>query len=326
MKRKIIVVDEEHGLPYSKGIIATSIMATGLAPQKAYQVAEKIEEKLLESERYLVTVEEIRELIYEMLRDEIGEKYAQRYLEWLALQKLDKPLIILIGGTTGVGKSSLATEVAHRLGITRIVSTDSIREVMRAIFSKELVPPLHKSSFEAGKALRLPVPPEADPLIVGFREQVSLVALGIEAVVKRAIREGTSLVMEGIHIVPGFINFIEEFKEKAFIIPLILSVESEDLHRSRFYIREIETEGERPFERYRRNFKNIRKLGHFIEKLAEEHGISVISCAELDRAVNNVLEIVFHSVFTSPEILEKARLVPVGVRKGGKRRKAESKT
>jgi 2-phosphoglycerate kinase len=316
VRKKIIVVDEKHGLPYSKGIVAASIMATGVSPQEAYRVAEAIEERLLREKKYSVTVEDIRRLIFEMLQGEVGERYAQRYIEWLALQKLDKPLIILIGGTTGVGKSSLATEIAHRLGITRIVSTDAIREVMRAIFSPELVPPLHKSSFEAGRSLRLPVPSEANPLIIGFREQVTLVSLGIEAVVKRAILEGTSLVMEGIHIVPGFINFVPQYGEKAFIIPIVLSVGNENLHRSRFYIREIETEGERPFERYRRNFKNIRALGFYIEKLAREHGVSVIPCTELDKTVNDVLEIIFHSVFTSPEVVKRAKKVPIKLKKG----------
>jgi len=36
---------------------------------------------------------------------------------------------VLIGGTTGTGKSTVASEVAHRLGITRVTSTDFIREV-----------------------------------------------------------------------------------------------------------------------------------------------------------------------------------------------------
>ena len=69
-----------------------------------------------------------------------------------------EPLIVLIGGTTGVGKSTIATEVAHRLGITRIVSTDSIREVMRGIFSQDLMPAIYESAFNAWRGLRVPVP------------------------------------------------------------------------------------------------------------------------------------------------------------------------
>ena len=42
------------------------------------------------------------------------------------------PRLLLIGGGTSVGKTTLAKAVAHELGFTRIVSTDTIREVLRA--------------------------------------------------------------------------------------------------------------------------------------------------------------------------------------------------
>jgi CRP/FNR family cyclic AMP-dependent transcriptional regulator len=40
----------------------------------------------------------------------------------------------------------LATQLATRLGIVRVVASDAIREVMRALFSHELMPTLHASS------------------------------------------------------------------------------------------------------------------------------------------------------------------------------------
>jgi len=58
-----------------------------------------------------------------------------------------------------VGKSTIAAHVAERLGIVRIVPTDSIREAMRAFFSETLMPSIHYSSYEAGKAVRIPVAP-----------------------------------------------------------------------------------------------------------------------------------------------------------------------
>ena len=70
------------------------------------------------------------------------------------------PLVILIGGATGVGKSTIATQLAHRLGIVRVVATDAaIREVMRAMLSAELMPALHVSSFQADRAAPRAAPP-----------------------------------------------------------------------------------------------------------------------------------------------------------------------
>ncbi|HAW60469.1 MAG TPA: 2-phosphoglycerate kinase [Actinobacteria bacterium] len=294
-QKRIVIRDERHGLPYSKGIMASSIMATGIPPKRAYRMSELVEERLKESNRFSVSTNELRDVVVGVLREHVGEEHVQRYVRWQSLGKLEKPLIILIGGTTGVGKSTIATEIAHRLGITRVVSTDALREVMRAIFSKELMPTLYDSSFSAWRGLREPLPAATDPVIVGFREQTIAVAVGMKAVIDRAIREGLNLVVEGVHIVPGFIDS-KHFKS-AFVVHLIITVEDENLHRSHFYIREMETEGFRPFERYRANFDSIRKIGKYIEDLSREKGIPIISSRNLDTTVAMVLEEILNQVF-----------------------------
>ena len=147
-------------------------------------------------------------------------------MRFYQLSKLDKPLIVLIGGTTGVGKSTIATEVAHRLGITRIVSTDSIREVMRGIFTKDLMPAIYESAFNAWRGLRVPVPHGANPVIVGFREQTAVVTTGVKALIDRSVLEGDSLVLEGVHLVPGYLE-PRQFKN-ARVVQLVITVEDED--------------------------------------------------------------------------------------------------
>ena len=42
----ILISDREHGLPYSKGLMASQVMVTGLSPVRAYQVAEIVEEQV----------------------------------------------------------------------------------------------------------------------------------------------------------------------------------------------------------------------------------------------------------------------------------------
>ncbi|MHB0915747.1 MAG: 2-phosphoglycerate kinase, partial [Thermoleophilia bacterium] len=148
------IVNKEFGLPYSKGLMAQSIMATGLAPERAYHVAREIEQHLIASGEASISLFRMREIAQEVLGEEEGESFTERYRHWMLLGELEKPIIILIGGATGVGKSTLATEIAHRLGITRLSSTDAIRQVMRAFFSPELMPAIHYSSFEVGKVVK----------------------------------------------------------------------------------------------------------------------------------------------------------------------------
>jgi len=298
--KRIIITDEKHGLPYSKGLMASSIMATGLPPARSYQVAKLVQESLIAKGKYSINIDELRKLTSETLFNTVGEDYAHKYEKWQLLSKLNKPLIILIGGTTGVGKSTIATEIAHRLGITRIISTDSIREVMRAIFSTELMPALYNSSFDAWKNLRVPLPESSDPIIIGFREQAAAVATGVNALIQRSITEGTNVIIEGVHLTPGFID-LSLYEKKAMVISLVIAVDDEDLHRSHFYIRELETEGFRPFKRYRANFDNIRKIGKFIENLANGAGVRIISSTNLDQSIADVLEEILSKAIVEKE-------------------------
>jgi 2-phosphoglycerate kinase len=290
----ILISDKRHGLPFSKGLLARSFMAVGLPPGRAYAAAQSIQDGLRERGETQITVQELRRLAHETLQEAVGPEVANRYDRVQELGKVAKPLIVLIGGTTGVGKSTIATEIAHRLGITRFVSTDSVREVMRGIFSRDLLPAIYESSFDAWKALRVPAPEGADPVIVGFREQTAVVSTGVERLIKRAIHEGTSMVIEGVHLVPGYIDAASF--EEAWVIPIIIAVDDEEAHRAHFYIREVQTDGTRPFERYRANFDSIRTLGHYIEGLAEKHGIPVIHSHQLDRTVAETLEHVVDAV------------------------------
>ena len=296
----IIINDQKHGLPMSKGLLAQSFTATGLSPALAYGAAQRVQDELRASGRYELTLAELQAHAAGVLAAVGGEAVATRYVRLNEVSRLDRPLVVLIGGTTGVGKSTIAAEVAHRLGITRIVSTDSIREVMRGIFSRDLMPALYESTFNAWRGLRVPIPHGVSPVIVGFREQAAVVSTGVKALIDRAVVEGVSIVLEGIHVVPGYID-PSQFTN-ASVVQLLIAVEDQDAHRSHFYIREVQTEGTRPFERYRANFTNIRLLGDYIEELAQEHGVPVVYSHQLDRTVAEVLESIVDSVIGENEV------------------------
>ncbi|PKQ17115.1 MAG: hypothetical protein CVT67_01355 [Actinobacteria bacterium HGW-Actinobacteria-7] len=286
----ITITDKAHDLPFSKGLLAQSLMATGLPPSRAYVIAKQVQDDLRGRDELKVSSKRLREMTTEYLKSMAGEDYARRYLRIGDVSRLDRPLIVLVGGTTGVGKSTIATEVAHRLGITRISSTDSIREVMRGIFSQDLMPAVHESAFNAWKGLRVPVPQGANPVIVGFREQTAVVSSGVKSLIARAVLEGTSMVIEGIHLVPGYLD--PRSFEGARVVQLVIGVNDEDSHLSHFHIREAQTEGSRPLDRYRAGFESIRVLGSYIEELARENGIPVVYSHQLDRTVADVLEYV----------------------------------
>ena len=165
-----------------------------------------------------------------------------------ALRQLDVPIILLVGGATGTGKSTIATEAAHRLGITRVTSTDFIRQTMRAFFSPAFMPSVHYSSFEAGLALTKAEEDEAgDARLLGFLDQTRNVLVGVEAAIDRSLAEGWSMVLEGVHLVPGMVDVD---RGDAIVVQCLIAIEDEDLHRSHFWVRDHATEGLRPLEKY----------------------------------------------------------------------------
>ena len=286
----ITISDRQTGLPYSKGLTASQVMVTGLSPDRAYQVAETIEDHLVARGVDSVTSEELRALTARVLEEVAGDRYAKSFVRWQHVADLEVPLVLMIGGTTGVGKSTVATQVATRLGVVRVIPTDAIREVMRGLFSRDLMPTLYTSSFDADSALREPPPRPADEVIVGFREQTTAVAVGVRSLVERAAIEGTSAIIEGAHVVPGFID-LERFTDKVLAVPLVITVEDEDLHRGHFVARSMDSAA-RPIERYLRKFSNIRKVQKYIKSQALSHGWPVVPSYNLDQTIASVIDLV----------------------------------
>jgi 2-phosphoglycerate kinase len=286
-RKHIFITEREHGLPYSKGLTASSLMVTGLGPARSYAVANKVEEELRQLGQDRVSPEKLRNLTLEVLRREAGDKYAEAYLKWQSVAELNIPLIILIGGATGVGKSTIATQLATRLGITRVVSTDAVREVLRSSFTKEMFPTLYESSFNADKAVRQPIPHSGDRLIIGFREQAVAVSVGAQSLIDRAIAENTDMILEGAHLVPGFLEKVDS--DDAVIVPLLVTIDDEDLHRGHFYRRDRDT-GTRASERYLKAFKKIRKIQKYMVSSALMRGVPTISHYDLDASLTQIID------------------------------------
>jgi len=209
----------------------------------------------------------------------------RRYRE---LQRLGVPLVLLVGGGTGTGKSTVATEVAYRLGITRVTSTDVIRQTMRAFFSKEFMPSIHHSSFEVPAGVEA----ESDsPVLPGFLEQTRNVLVGVRAVVDRALQEGWSMVIEGVHLVPGMFPPIEG----ALAVHCVLAIEDEAEHASHFWVRDAASEGLRPMQRYLDALPDIRFIQEYIVGRARRAGVPVVENLSIEDAIATVMGLVLES-------------------------------
>ncbi|MFW6352544.1 MAG: ATP cone domain-containing protein [Bacteroidota bacterium] len=116
--------------PFSKGIIARSMLPTGLPLDTIYEVAKEVRNSL-KHRQDPVSTEEIHTQVAQILEERGLEKEKRRYSISRRIANLQKPFVILIGGTAGVGKSTIAAALTRRLGIHRHIGTDEIREIMR---------------------------------------------------------------------------------------------------------------------------------------------------------------------------------------------------
>ena len=280
--------------------MATTLFLAGFDPERSYAIARAVEREVTAQTREELDLAELHGLVEEVLAREEGAATVARYRAWQRVMHLERPLILLVGGATGVGKSTLAAEIAYRLGISRIVSTDAVRQVMRAFFAQALMPAIHYSSFEAGEGLRIPMPDpdEGDRALFGFIQQAEQVAVGSAAVVERAVVEGLSTVVEGVHLVPGLMA--PEQHGGALVVQVMLAIDDEEAHQSHFVARDQVAGGARALDRYLRRFGEIRRIQDYLVARAERMGVPVVESSDPEAALRAVLDQILAQAMALP--------------------------
>ncbi len=296
-----ITVERKDGLrPFSKELLSHSIQASGLAPDQAFQTARDIESHLIDQHISRITHQELEELAQVMLAEHHDKSYAERYKVWRTWGDLDKPLIILIGGASGVGKTSLAISLASVLDIPRVVATDDIRQIMRLMLAPELTPAIHGSSYTAWSTPSAINTLELEPVIAGFREQAKVVSVGVRAILSRCIEENASVIIDGVHLLPDFIDTGEYF-ESAFLVPLCLALEDRQAYEERFAKRAALAPS-RPTHRYLSHLEEIFKIQEHIVESSSKHDIPIIDTETVEDATSAAVMVVVEHLQEQEEL------------------------
>ena len=206
-----------------------------------------------------------------------------------------KPYVILIGSASGIGKSTIAAELAKALNIKHLIESDFVRAVVRGIIGKEYAPALHSSSYDAYKHLRNKNRYESyDELVsAGFDEHAASVIPGLEKIIQRAITDYDDIIIEGVHLVPGLIN-IDQFKEYSNIYFFVLSSDEES-HKERFVKRAVQIHrGGKQLDFFREN----RIIHDHLLKQAEANDVNVIKTESIDNTLDKILSIINRSCTT----------------------------
>jgi len=110
----------------------------------------------------------------------------------------DDPLIVLIGGTAGCGKTTLANHIVARLDLDHRLGTGFIRAIVQSQTDQAVEPTLFRRTYESN-----------DPVGNVYAQSLRL-RPAVQACIDRAKAEGTSLVIEGTHLLPELYHDLGE--------------------------------------------------------------------------------------------------------------------
>jgi len=287
------ILIEGRPQPFSKGLLSRSIHAAGVDLDRAYSLVTELESELRTAGSTTLSSGELARRVGDLLERSESPGIALRYRTIRRIHSLPRPLVIYIGGASGTGKSTLALELAPLLRIYRLNATDTIRQVMRMVFTPSILPALHSSSFEAASLHSLPPmidDLDGEPRLTGtYEEQARRVCVGVRAVVERAIAENMSIVVEGVHLLPGLVPF-PDLEGSAHQIPLVLGTLDEEAHRSRFIARS--RAGRRHADRYLENFASIRAIQDHLLHQAEIRDWPLLDTSDGEPPVIETLRVV----------------------------------
>ena len=266
---QVPMVETAHGrYPFSKGVVLRDLDTTGLDLDAAMDLVRELEAWTYRERGPVIPEGRLHEAVARMLAERHGDDFARRYRLTSWVRRSKKPVIILLGGATGTGKSTLAMELAYRLGVQWVTGTDMIRETMRTVLSADLVPGLHDHSFRGmlvgGQVLSDP----RERVLAGFRQQAAQVAVGVRAVIRRAVRENAGIIIEGTHIAPPFHQYVLPELD-AYTTGFILAVPDEVEHQKRFPGRAAQ-QTERKADTYLDAFQSVRWIHEDLLRLAED--------------------------------------------------------
>jgi 2-phosphoglycerate kinase len=292
--RPTITVNSDRGeRRFSVGMLTRSLEACAIDTESASDVAQRVHETIKKSGQSEIDSAALRRIIYRSLREHCSARTANYYLSRRRFGISGEPLIILVGGASGTGKSAVSTELAYRLGVVRTQSTDMMREIIRCYLSPHLVPTLGYSSFDAWRGL----PPLEKPngqrtgdnqVIAGFLAQCANVESALNATIARAVKEHHDIIIDGVHIVPTDMNLANSGK-KAIIVPVMLAVTNKQRLVDQLSWRSSK-QPDRRSSRYQEQIDAIWELQSFLLKRAEEANIPIVANWDIEDTIRDILD------------------------------------
>jgi 2-phosphoglycerate kinase len=202
------------------------------------------------------------------------------------------PLVISIEGASATGKSMLALDIIANLSITRIISTDTVRQVLRGIHSPEEHPEIYCHTYQA-HMYRQAGPEGLHPVVRGYLAQCELIEPATRAAVEKLVQEGAEGLVEGVHILPGSLQELSQG-----VIEILIHPE-EEIHRTMF-LAKYSTAGLKTVSADSKvrehEFDATRQIQEHMMQLAENSSIQIVTLADYEQTSEEIRHILLDKI------------------------------
>lgn len=306
-------VKSRHAAKTSAKVFLILQQRTALAPTEKYSLSSSFRTLRPDNDVGAVVMprEQFERLVVECLEPHHGPGALSASIADLrsvtALYERRIAVTIILCGTSGTGKSTLASLLAARLGITTVVSTDSVRHLLRGFASPSEQPLLWVSTYQAEAALTSPKPDSVTDTptngtpnglasqasyyakraaVQAYLGQAEAVMAHVERLIAACEARHQSLVVEGVHASPALV--VRLMRRHPSVVPFLVHISNEAKHMERFAVRAkamtLRPEG----NKYVRHLRIIRAIQEHLCAAADRRAVPKVDNTNVDRSVATI--------------------------------------
>ncbi|KAL3696986.1 hypothetical protein R1sor_011062 [Riccia sorocarpa] len=193
--------NSDHYYVLSRFLVSRMLTVTKIPNHVAIKISLELKKLLIDNSLLDVSQSDLEANLFKLMeRRGYGAEYIDRYKMMTRFHHQRVPLIILVCGTPCVGKSTIATQLAQRLNLPNVLQTDMVYELLRTSTDAPLVStPIWAREFSS-----------TDELLTEFCRECRIVRKGLDGDLRKAMKDGKPVIIEGLHLDPSIYLMDEE--------------------------------------------------------------------------------------------------------------------
>lgn len=194
----------DHYYVLSRFLLSRMLTVTKIPNHVAIKIALELKKLLIDNSLLDVSQSDLEANLFKlMVRRGYGEEYINRYKMMTRFHHQRVPFVILVCGTACSGKSTISTQLAQRLNLPNVLQTDMVYELLRTSTDAPLTgTPVWAREFNS-----------SEELITEFCRECRIVRKGLAGDLKKAMKDGKPIIIEGIHLDPSIYLMDDEKRE-----------------------------------------------------------------------------------------------------------------